>query len=94
MSTMSHEIRTPLNEVIGITNLLYQGNPREDQMEHIKTLRFSANHLLTLVNDILDFNKMGGGKIVFEKTEFDLVSMIEDIRRSYSHRAMDKGIEL
>ncbi len=93
MSTMSHEIRTPLNEVIGITNLLYQGNPREDQMEYIKTLRFSANHLLTLVNDILDFNKMEAGKIVFEKTEFDLVSMIEDIRRSYSHRAMDKGIE-
>jgi CheY-like chemotaxis protein/anti-sigma regulatory factor (Ser/Thr protein kinase) len=93
MSTMSHEIRTPLNEVIGITNLLYQGNPREDQMEYIKTLRFSANHLLTLVNDILDFNKMEAGKIVFEKTEFDLFSMIEDIRRSYSHRAMDKGIE-
>ncbi|MCI0522662.1 MAG: ATP-binding protein, partial [Bacteroidales bacterium] len=91
--TMSHEIRTPLNEVIGITNLLYQGNPREDQMEYIKTLRFSANHLLTLVNDILDFNKMEAGKIVFEKTEFDLLSLIEDISRSYSHRAVDKGID-
>ncbi|MGB8357925.1 MAG: PAS domain S-box protein [Bacteroidales bacterium] len=92
MSTMSHEIRTPLNEVIGITNLLYQGNPREDQMEYINTLRFSANHLLTLVNDILDYNKMEAGKIVFEKTEFDLVSMLEDIKRSYSHRAKEKGI--
>ena len=92
MSTMSHEIRTPLNEVIGITNLLYQGNPREDQTEFIKTLRFSANHLLTLVNDILDYNKMEAGKIVFEKTEFDLTSMIEDIRRTYSLRAKEKGI--
>jgi len=92
MSTMSHEIRTPLNEVIGITNLLYQGNPREDQMEYINTLRFSANHLLALVNDILDYNKMEAGKIVFEKTEFDLVSMLEDIKRSYSHRAREKGI--
>ena len=92
MSTMSHEIRTPLNEVIGITNLIYQGNPREDQMEYINTLRFSANHLLTLVNDILDYNKMEAGKIVFEKTEFDLVSMLEDIKRSYSHRAREKGI--
>jgi PAS domain S-box-containing protein len=92
MSTMSHEIRTPLNEVIGITNLLYQGNPREDQMEYIKTLRFSANHLLMLVNDILDYNKMEAGKIVFEKTEFDLGSMLEDIKRSYSHRAQEKGI--
>src|SRR5665648_27481 len=92
MSTMSHEIRTPLNEVIGITNLLDQGNPREDQTEFIKTLRFSANHLLTLVNDILDYNKMEAGKIVFEKTEFDLGSMLEDIIRSYSHRAGEKGL--
>ena len=92
MSTMSHEIRTPLNEVIGITNLLYQSNPREDQMEYIKTLRFSANHLLTLVNDILDYNKMEAGKIVFEKTEFDLSSMLDDMKRSYSHRAQEKGI--
>jgi PAS domain S-box-containing protein len=92
MSTMSHEIRTPLNEVIGITNLLYQSNPREDQMDFINTLRFSANHLLTLVNDILDYNKMEAGKIVFEKTEFDLASMLEDIKRSYSHGAQEKGI--
>ncbi|MCU0457557.1 MAG: PAS domain S-box protein [Bacteroidales bacterium] len=92
MSTMSHEIRTPLNEVIGITNLLHQSNPREDQMDYINTLRFSANHLLTLVNDILDYNKMEAGKIVFEKTEFDLAGMLEDIRRSYSHRALEKGI--
>jgi PAS domain S-box-containing protein len=58
MSTMSHEIRTPLNEVIGITNLLLQGEPRPDQMDYIKTLRFSGNHLLTLVNDVLDYNKI------------------------------------
>jgi len=92
MSTMSHEIRTPLNEVIGISNLLYQSNPREDQMEFIKTLRFSANHLLTLVNDILDYNKMESGKIVFEKTEFDLSNLLEDTRRSYSLRAQEKGV--
>ena len=61
MSTMSHEIRTPLNEVIGITNLLLQGNPREDQMDYIKALKFSGNHLLTLVNDVLDYNKMESG---------------------------------
>jgi signal transduction histidine kinase/CheY-like chemotaxis protein len=92
MSTMSHEIRTPLNEVIGITNLIFQSDPREDQMEYIKTLRFSANHLLTLVNDILDYNKMEAGKIVFEKTEFGLVSMLDDMKRSYSHSAQEKGI--
>jgi signal transduction histidine kinase len=93
MSTMSHEIRTPLNEVIGITNLLLQGNPREDQMDFIKTLRFSGNHLLTLVNDVLDYNKMESGKIEFEQAQFNLSDFLNDIQRTYSFRSKSKGIE-
>jgi signal transduction histidine kinase len=93
MSTMSHEIRTPLNEVIGITNLLLQGNPRSDQMEYIKTLRFSGNHLLTLVNDVLDFNKMESGMIVFEKTLFNLTDFLNDLKRTYSFRTDEKGLK-
>lgn len=92
MSTMSHEIRTPLNEVIGITNLLLQGNPREDQMDYIKTLRFSGNHLLTLVNDVLDYNKMESGKIIFEQTLFNLDDFMDEIMRSYSFRSKAKNI--
>ncbi len=92
MSTMSHEIRTPLNEVIGITNLLLQGNPREDQMDYINTLKFSGNHLLTLVNDVLDYNKMESGKIVFEKTQFNLSNFLDDIARSYSFRSKAKQL--
>jgi PAS domain S-box-containing protein len=92
MSTMSHEIRTPLNEVIGITNLLLQGNPREDQMDFIKTLKFSGNHLLTLVNDVLDYNKMESGKIVFEQTQFNLSDFLEEIMRSYSFRSKAKHL--
>ncbi len=92
MSTMSHEIRTPLNEVIGITNLLLQGKPREDQMEYIKTLRFSGNHLLTLVNDVLDYNKMESGKIVFEQTQFNLNDFLNDIMRTYSYRSKSKNL--
>jgi len=93
MSTMSHEIRTPLNEVIGITNLLLQGNPREDQMDYIKTLRFSGNHLLTLVNDVLDYNKMESGKIEFEQTQFNLSDFLKDIHRTYSFRSKSKNLE-
>ncbi len=93
MSTMSHEIRTPLNEVIGITNLLLQGNPREDQMEYIKTLRVSGNHLLTLVNDVLDFTKIESGMITFEKTQFSLKNFINDLKRSYSFRSDEKGLD-
>lgn len=93
MSTMSHEIRTPLNEVIGITNLLLQGNPREDQMDFIRTLRFSGNHLLTLVNDVLDFNKMESGKIVFEQVQFNLGDFLKDMMRTYSFRSKAKNLE-
>lgn len=93
MSTMSHEIRTPLNEVIGITNLLLQDNPREDQMDFIKTLRFSGNHLLTLVNDVLDYNKMESGKIVFEQTQFNLNDFLDEIMRSYSFRSKAKHLD-
>jgi PAS domain S-box-containing protein len=92
MSTMSHEIRTPLNEVIGISNLLMQSNPNEDQVDLIKTLRFSANHLMTLVNDVLDYNKMESGKIVFEQTQFSLAGFLEEIKRSYSFRAGEKKL--
>ena len=93
MSTMSHEIRTPLNEVIGITNLLLQGNPREDQMDYIRTLRFSGNHLLTLVNDVLDYNKMESGKIIFEQIQFDLNDFLDEIMRSYSFRSKAKHLD-
>ena len=92
MSTMSHEIRTPLNEVIGITNLLLQGNPREDQMDYIKALKFSGNHLLTLVNDVLDYNKMESGKIIFEQTQFNLSDFLDEIMRSYSFRSKAKNL--
>ena len=88
---MSHEIRTPLNEVIGITNLLLQDNQgRSDGL--IKTLRFSGNHLLTLVNDVLDYNKMESG-IVFEQTQFNLNDFLDEIMRSYSFRSKAKHLD-
>lgn len=94
MSTMSHEIRTSLNEVIGINNLLLQGNPREDQMEYIKTLRFSANHLLTLVNDVLDYTKLESGNISFEHAKFDIFEFADELKRSYSFKTRNKNIDL
>jgi PAS domain S-box-containing protein len=92
MSTMSHEIRTPLNEVIGITNLLLQGNPNSDQLDYLKTLKFSGNHLLTLVNDVLDYNKIESGKIVLEQTQFNLSDFLDEIIRSYSFRSKAKNL--
>ena len=93
LSTMSHEIRTPMNAVIGITHLLMQ-NAREDQAEYLKILKFSAENLLVLINDILDFNKIEAGKITFEEVDFSLKDLLGNIRAALLQKAIDKGIQL
>ncbi len=72
LATMSHEIRTPMNGVIGMANILADENPRPDQKENLEILRFSADNLLHLINDILDLAKIDSGKIVLEQKNFDL----------------------
>ncbi|WP_158826476.1 ATP-binding protein [Mucilaginibacter lacusdianchii] len=92
LSTMSHEIRTPLNAVIGMTNLLMMGNPRNDQKENLEILKFSANNLLAIVNDVLDFNKIESGKIVFENIRFNLTELMGNICGGQIIKANEKGL--
>ncbi|GAB3175698.1 ATP-binding protein [Telluribacter humicola] len=94
LSTMSHEIRTPLNSVIGMTHLMLRDDPRPDQKQHLDVLLFSANNLLTIVNDILDFNKIEAGKITFATGPIDLATIARNIASGYSKSANDMGIEL
>lgn len=94
LSTMSHEIRTPLNSVIGMTHLLLKSKPREDQKEQLNVLLFSANNLLTIVNDILDYNKIEAGKINFEHIEFDPRAICMNVIAGFQTQASDKGIKL
>jgi signal transduction histidine kinase len=94
LSTMSHEIRTPLNSVIGMSHLLLKDNPRKDQAENLNVMLFSANNLLAIVNDILDYNKIEAGKISFENIEMDVYSLSKNIIRSLQISASDKGINL
>jgi PAS domain S-box-containing protein len=93
LSTMSHEIRTPMNAVIGFTHLLMQ-DPREDQKEYLKTLKFSAENLLVLINDILDFSKIEAGKIEFEEVEFSVRELISNIKQATVQKASEKNIQL
>ena len=93
LSTMSHEIRTPMNAVIGMTNLLIMGNPRPDQKDNLDILKFSANNLLALVNDVLDFNKIESGKVVFENIKFNLVELMQNICGGQILKAEEKGLE-
>jgi len=92
LSTMSHEIRTPLNAVIGMSNLMIMGNPRPDQKENLKVLKFSANNLLAIVNDVLDFNKIESGRVVFENVKFNLVELMQNICGAQIIKAEEKGL--
>lgn len=94
LSTMSHEIRTPLNAVIGMSHLLLKNNPRNDQKEQLDVMLFSANNLLSIVNDILDYNKIEAGKIVFEQIEMDIRLIARNIVSGLQMSAHDKGIVL
>jgi len=94
LSTMSHEIRTPLNAVIGMSHLLLKNNPRPDQVEQLDVMLFSANNLLAIVNDVLDYNKIEAGKISFEHIEMDVASIIKNIVTGLKISAQDKGIDL
>lgn len=94
LSTMSHEIRTPMNAVIGFTHLLLQQNPKPEQMEYLNILKFSAENLLVLINDILDFSKIEAGKIEFEEVDFNVLSLLENIRSGILQKANEKGIML
>ncbi|MGV3507986.1 MAG: ATP-binding protein [Sphingobacteriaceae bacterium] len=92
LSTMSHELRTPLNGVIGLSNILMMENPREDQKENLTMLKFSAENLLSLINDILDLNKLESDKIELEKIPFHLHDLLKNSAGSLKINAIKKGL--
>ncbi|HEY4108951.1 hybrid sensor histidine kinase/response regulator [Puia sp.] len=92
LSVMSHELRTPLNAVIGITHLLLQSQPREDQQEDLRTLQFSGESLLHIINDILDFTKLDSGKIELSAIDFNLRELTQSLYQSFSYTAREKNI--
>nr|WP_121271086.1 ATP-binding protein [Pedobacter schmidteae] len=93
LSVMSHEIRTPLNGIIGIANLL-KLNHTMDQKEYIGNLIFSADHLMQLINDILDLTKMENEKLELVLAEIDLFRLVKNISNQFKSLAGAKGIQL
>jgi len=94
LSTMSHEIRTPMNAVIGFSQLLMLENNQPELIENLRTLQYSANHLLSLLNDILDFSRIESGKLEFEEAEFNVAELCDNVVRMFALQAIEKHIRL
>jgi signal transduction histidine kinase/CheY-like chemotaxis protein len=92
LSTMSHEIRTPLNAVIGLSHILGNENPREDQVENIEALNYSGKILLNLLNNVLDFSKIQSSTIDLDNVPLDLSEAIKQIKKVHEASCLQKGI--
>jgi signal transduction histidine kinase len=92
LSAISHELRTPLNAVIGMTNVLLLASPRKDQEENLTILQFSAENLLALINDLLDFNKMEADKIELEEKAFLPSQLLRHIYESFQLKAQQQRL--
>ncbi len=94
LANMSHEIRTPMNAVVGLTNLLLNREPREDQLTYLEGIRHSANHLLAVINDILDFSRIEAGRLPIEPAPFRLSALMQNLETMLGFKTQDKGLEL
>jgi signal transduction histidine kinase len=94
MSNMSHELRTPLNAIIGTTHLLAQDQELIQESEHFKVLKNSSEHMLQLVNAVLDFSKLDEGKLEFVHDPFDLAHTMQQAVDSFATVTRQKGIRL
>jgi len=97
LANMSHELRTPLNAIIGFSEVLNErmfGELNEKQEEYLKDIYSSGQHLLSLINDILDLSKIEAGRMELEVTDFDLPSAIDNALTLVRERASRRGIRL
>jgi PAS domain S-box-containing protein len=94
LANMSHEIRTPINGILGLNNLLMKTNLDEKQEHYVKLSSESINNLLILINDILDTEKIGFGKVGFESHPFNISHKIERTIQLFQHKAKESGLEI
>ncbi|MES2704010.1 MAG: ATP-binding protein [Bacteroidota bacterium] len=94
IANISHEIRTPMNAINGMTSLLLQKNPRQEQESYLQAINKSADILLHVINDVLDLSKIEAGKLEMEKIDFSLADTVQQVKDTLAYRAEDKGLQL
>lgn len=94
LSQMGHELRTPLNGIIGASNLLIKNNRLPEQDEYLTILKYCSNHMLELINNILDYNKIEAGKLDIHLTEMNLKQLIQNSLLPFSNRFDEKKVGL
>lgn len=95
LSNMSHEIRTPMNAILGYSQLLQDDeNLTKIQQENLKTINKSGEHLLALINDILDMSKIEAGRITLNPSDFNLLELLKEVEQLFKIKAIQKNIDL
>ncbi|NNL81335.1 MAG: response regulator, partial [Flavobacteriaceae bacterium] len=94
LSTVTHELRTPLYAVTGLTNMLLEEEPKPEQIQHLKSLKFSGDYLLTFINDILQINKIEANKVELDPEVFNLKNKVENVIAALSNQAIDNNIAI
>jgi len=94
LSNMGHELRTPLNGIIGATNLLRKGSALPEQREYLDILKYCSDHMLELVNDVLDFNKIEAGQLDIHPVECNIKKLLKQSTMPFYNHFEEKKLEL
>lgn len=94
LSNVSHEIRTPLNAILGLLDIANYETQADERQKLMRTVQHSANSLLHIINDLLDLSKIEAGKISFEKKNFNMPALLEQLKETLSALAQDKPLEI